>query len=54
VFARRAAAIQGAGYCDPTADQELLLVLRGHAVFELDGDRLDAPAGTLVFAPRIR
>lgn len=36
---------------DPTADQELFLVLRGHAVFELDGDRVDAPAGTLVFAP---
>jgi hypothetical protein len=36
---------------DPTADQELFVVLRGHAVFELDGDRVDAPAGTLVFAP---
>jgi hypothetical protein len=36
---------------DPTADQELFLVLRGHAVFALDGDRVDAPAGTLVFAP---
>jgi hypothetical protein len=36
---------------DPTADQELFLVLRGHAVFELDGDQVDAPAGTLVFAP---
>ena len=36
---------------DPTADQELFLVLRGHAVFELDGDRVDALAGTLVFAP---
>src|SRR5215203_1469370 len=36
---------------DPTADQELFLVLRGHAVFELDGDRVDAPVGTLVFAP---
>ena len=36
---------------DPTADQELFLVLRGHAVFELDGDRVDAPAGTLVFVP---
>ena len=36
---------------DPTEDQELFLVLRGHAVFELDGDRVDAPAGTLVFAP---
>jgi tetratricopeptide (TPR) repeat protein len=36
---------------DPTSDQELFLVLRGHAVFELDGDRVEAPAGTLVFAP---
>ena len=36
---------------DPTADQELFLVLRGHAAFEIDGDRVDAPAGTLVFAP---
>jgi tetratricopeptide (TPR) repeat protein len=30
-------------------DDELYLVLRGHAVFELDGERVDAPAGTLVF-----
>jgi hypothetical protein len=29
--------------------EELYLVLRGHATFELDGERLDAPAGTLVF-----
>ena len=36
---------------DPTADQELFLVLSGHAVFELDGEQVDAPAGTLVFAP---
>jgi hypothetical protein len=36
---------------DPTADEELFLVLRGHAMFEIDGDRVDAPAGTLVFAP---
>ena len=36
---------------DPSADQELFLVLRGHAVFEIDDDRIDAPAGTLVFAP---
>jgi tetratricopeptide (TPR) repeat protein len=35
---------------DPTADQELFLVLRGHAVFEVDGDRVDAPAGTFVAA----
>jgi hypothetical protein len=36
---------------DPTADEELFLVLRGHAVFELEGNRVDAPAGTFVFAP---
>jgi mannose-6-phosphate isomerase-like protein (cupin superfamily) len=30
-------------------DEELYLVLRGHAVFELDGERRDAPAGTFVF-----
>jgi tetratricopeptide (TPR) repeat protein len=36
---------------DPTADEELFVVLRGHAVFEVDGDRVDAPTGTLVFAP---
>jgi hypothetical protein len=36
---------------DPTADQELFLVLGGHAVFDLDGERVDASAGTLVFAP---
>ena len=29
--------------------EELYLVVRGHAVFELDGERLDAPAHTLVF-----
>jgi len=36
---------------DPTADEELFLVLRGHAVFEIEGDRVEAPTGTLVFAP---
>jgi tetratricopeptide (TPR) repeat protein len=36
---------------DPTQDQELFLVVRGHAVFELDGDRVNAPAGTFIFAP---
>jgi tetratricopeptide (TPR) repeat protein len=30
-------------------DEELYVVLRGRAAFELDGERLDAPAGTLVF-----
>jgi hypothetical protein len=36
---------------DPTSDEELFLVVQGHATFELDGDRVDAPAGTFVFAP---
>jgi hypothetical protein len=36
---------------DPTADQELFLVMRGHAVFELDGERIEAPAGTFLSAP---
>ncbi|MDQ5820094.1 MAG: hypothetical protein M3540_01460 [Actinomycetota bacterium] len=36
---------------EPDAQEELYLVLRGRAVFELDGDRVDAPAGTFVFAP---
>jgi Tetratricopeptide repeat len=31
--------------------EELYLVVRGRAVFELDGDRVAAPAGTFVFAP---
>jgi mannose-6-phosphate isomerase-like protein (cupin superfamily) len=29
--------------------EELYVVLRGRARFEIDGDRVDAPAGTLVF-----
>ena len=36
---------------DPTSDQELFYVVRGHAVFELDGERVEAPAGTFVSAP---
>ena len=32
-------------------DEELFFVLRGRAMFEIDGDRVDAPAGTLVFSP---
>ena len=36
---------------EPDAHEELYLVVSGRAVFELDGDRVDAPAGTLVFAP---
>jgi hypothetical protein len=31
------------------SDEELYVVLNGRAVFELDGDRMDAPAGTFVF-----
>jgi mannose-6-phosphate isomerase-like protein (cupin superfamily) len=37
------------GEAGDDGDEELYLVLRGRAVFELDGERLDAPAGTLVF-----
>ena len=33
------------------ASEELYLVVGGRAVFELDGDRVAAPAGTFVFAP---
>jgi hypothetical protein len=36
---------------EPDSDEELYLVLRGQAAFELDGDRVDAPAGTFVFVP---
>jgi hypothetical protein len=36
---------------DPTVDQELFLVIRGHAAFEVAGDHLDAPAGTFVALP---
>ena len=31
-------------------NEELYLVQRGRATFELDGERVNAPAGTLVFA----
>lgn len=31
------------------SNERLYLVLRGRAVFELDGERLDAPTGTFVF-----
>jgi tetratricopeptide (TPR) repeat protein len=31
--------------------EELYLVQRGRATFELDGERVDAPTGTLVFVP---
>ncbi len=35
---------------EPGSNEELYLVMQGRAVFELDGERVDAPAGTLVFA----
>jgi hypothetical protein len=35
---------------DGMAPEELYVVLQGRAAFELDGERLDGPAGTLVFA----
>src|SRR4051812_26049093 len=34
---------------DDDGNEELYVVVRGRAVFELDGERRDAPAGTLVF-----
>ena len=34
---------------DADAHEELYLVTRGRAVFELDGERREAPAGTFVF-----
>jgi tetratricopeptide (TPR) repeat protein len=35
---------------EPDGNEELYIVLRGRAVFELDGERVVAPAGTLVSA----
>lgn len=35
---------------DPDQQEELYLVQSGRATFELDGERVDAPAGTFVFA----
>ena len=39
---------------EPDSDEELYLVVRGRAMFELDGDRVAAPTGTFIFAPRNR
>ncbi|HEX6701295.1 MAG TPA: hypothetical protein VF101_11240 [Gaiellaceae bacterium] len=36
---------------DVAQEEELYLVQSGRATFELDGERIDAPAGTFVFAP---
>ena len=30
-------------------EEELYLVVQGHATFSVQGDEIDAPAGTLVF-----
>lgn len=35
----------------PGGHEELYVVVRGHARFTIDGEDLDAPAGTLVFLP---
>ncbi|HST25518.1 MAG TPA: tetratricopeptide repeat protein [Gaiellaceae bacterium] len=35
---------------DPGGHEELYVVTDGRATFELDGEKVDAPAGTLVFA----
>jgi hypothetical protein len=34
---------------NPTKQEELYLVVEGHATFTVDGDEIDAPTGTLVF-----
>jgi mannose-6-phosphate isomerase-like protein (cupin superfamily) len=34
---------------EPDSNEELYLVLRGRASFEIDGEQFDAPAGTFVF-----
>ena len=36
---------------EPDSSEELYLVQQGRAAFELDGDRVEAPAGTFVFVP---
>jgi tetratricopeptide (TPR) repeat protein len=36
---------------EPDSNEELYLVLRGRATFELDGERVAAPSGAFVFAP---
>jgi quercetin dioxygenase-like cupin family protein len=37
---------------EPDSQEELYLVLRGRASFEVDGEQFEAPAGTFVFVPR--
>jgi hypothetical protein len=44
-----------AGEDEQDRNEELYIVTQGRAVFELDGERRDAPAGTLVFVrPRVK
>ncbi|MGH2856352.1 MAG: TPR end-of-group domain-containing protein [Solirubrobacteraceae bacterium] len=39
---------------EPGSSEELYVVMSGHAIFEFDGERRDAPAGTFVrVAPRV-
>ena len=37
-----------------TGQEELYIVLEGKATFEIDGQTVDAPAGTFVFVGRVR
>lgn len=37
-------------HSEDDGEEELYVVLKGHATFELDGEKVDAPEGTLVFA----
>jgi len=34
---------------EPSGHEEIYVVVRGHATFTVDGDEVDAPAGTLVY-----
>lgn len=36
---------------DPRGEEELYVVTKGRATFELDGENVDAPEGTLVYVP---
>jgi hypothetical protein len=38
-------------HTEDSGHEELYLVLAGHATFTLDGEEVDAPAGTIVFLP---
>jgi mannose-6-phosphate isomerase-like protein (cupin superfamily) len=38
-------------HAEDEGSEELYIVLQGHARFEIDGDTVDAPQGTLVFVP---